>query len=127
MNAILAVLRRVSLGAIVILILSAVLKGALPGGTIRLCLLASPLLYLMFTFLTWQKDKQTGGYITDEIKVDIPTHGFFTTLIKYLAIDVVSPVGVIVNLLRDTEAKVFMLVATYAIILAYAAVWFFVL
>lgn len=127
MNVFLAAFRRISLGGIVLLILSIALKGGLPAGNLKIALLLSPLIYIIAAFFTWLSVKHMTDYVNDELGTVIPSNSFVTSLFRGLVIDIVSPIGVLVGLFGDMSTRVIMFVITYVIILACVGVWFFVL
>ena len=127
MNLILNILRRITLGGTVLLILSLVLKGGLPSGDLGIFFLICPLLYLLFVFFTWLSAKHSTAHISELTGMDIPSNNYFVTLFRGLAIDIVSPIGTIIDLFKDSSTKIVALITTYIIILAYAVIWFFVL
>ncbi len=127
MNVFLSILRRISLGGFIILILSLVLKGGIPKGYLGWFLLLSPVLYLLFMFFTWLSAKHTTEDIEEMLGVDLESNNYGVTLARGLGIDLISPIGVIVGLFKDSSTKVVMFVSTYIIILAYVVIWFFII
>lgn len=128
MNLFVMVLRRIAFGGMVILILSLVLRGGLPENhTISIFLIVSPLLYLLFSFFSWMSAKKMTEEFSVMLDEDIPSNNYLVTVIRGLVIDLVSPIGVIVNLFSGKGSGVAGLVFTYAIIVAYVCLWVFVL
>ncbi len=127
MNVFLAILRRIALGGIVILVLSLVLKGAIPAGNLGKFCIACPFVYLILQFFSWLSAKHMTDEISEELGIDIESNNYFVTLLRGLIIDIFSPLIVIFTLFKDTSVKWVMFIATYVIILAYAGIWFFVI
>ena len=127
MNVFLAILRRIALGGIVLLVLSLVLKGSLPAGKLGYFCIACPFVYLILQFFSWLSAKHITDEISDELGIDIESNNYFVTLLRGLIIDIFSPLIVIFTLFKDTSVKWVMFIATYAIILAYVGIWFFVI
>ena len=127
MNTFLLILRRISLGGFIFLVVSLILKGTIPYDSIGLFLIASPFLYLLFMLFTWLKAKHTTKRLSEETGVDIPSNGYFKTLARGLAIDVSSPIGDIICLFTDKnrsmKTKIVTLVITLLIVLAYLILW----
>ena len=48
-------------------------------------------------FFTWLSAKSSTERISRQLGVDIPSNNYFTTLIRGLVIDVISPIGVMIN------------------------------
>lgn len=127
MNVFLAILRRIALGGIVLLVLSLVLKGALPTGKLGIFLIACPFAYLILQFFSWLSAKHIADDISDELGIDIESNNYFVTLLRGLVIDIFSPVIVLFTLFKDTSVKWIMFISTYVIILAYVGIWFLVI
>ena len=117
MNVFLAILRRIALGGIVLLVLSLVLKGSLPAGKLGYFCIACPFVYLILQFFSWLSAKHITDEISDELGIDIESNNYY----------IFSPLIVIFTLFKDTSVKWVMFIATYAIILAYVGIWFFVI
>ncbi|MCR5383794.1 MAG: hypothetical protein K6E72_04020 [Saccharofermentans sp.] len=108
MNALLAGLRRFSLGGIILSLLQKNFGFAI----IALAL------YLLFMFFTWLKAKHFTESISEGLGVEIPTNNYLIYLIRGLLIDLVSPIGVIIGLFKNQKNKVLMLILTYVAFIA---------
>ena len=82
---------------------------------------------MILQFFSWLSAKHITDEISDELGIDIESNNYFVTLLRGLIIDIFSPLIVIFTLFKDTSVKWVMFIATYAIILAYVGIWFFVI
>ncbi len=127
MNLFLGSFRKTSLGGIVLLVLTLVLKGTLPDAPWNWILLATPLIYLLFMFFTWLSARNSAKAISDQVGVDIPAKSFFATLARGFFLDITSPIGDIIRLFGKISTRFVSCVITYVIIAVCVCVWFFVL
>ncbi len=127
MNLLIGFLRKIALGATIVLILHIVIKGEMPKGYIAIILFASPVLYLFFMFLSYLKAKSFTKKFSGEYGVDIPSNGYGKTLLRGFVNDIFSPIGSIVGLFKDQGNKILVFITTYIVIAGYIALWFLVL
>lgn len=125
MSAFLATMRRFFLGAIIVSVLSIALKrqGTL-AAIIPLVLVCATSLYILFAVFSWIKINSKIKKMSNQFGQDLPKKGFISAFFRGLLLDLVSPVTVIVNLIKKTCSPVFMFISTYAIIVVYAVLWF---
>ena len=108
MNILLLILRRMALGGIIVSI----------AGFMPLLLVVFVPLYLLLAFFTWLSAKNNTERISEELGVDIPYNNYFVTLFRGLWIDLISPIGEIIGLFKDSKYKVVSFIFTYLIIIS---------
>ena len=125
MNAFLAMMRRVFLGTIVVSLLSIVVKGkGVLSRIMPLALICATGLYLLFMLFTWLQTNANIKKMAQQFSQDFPKKSFISALFRGLLLDIVSPIGVIVNLFKKRYSPAFMFISTYGIIVVYVVLWF---
>lgn len=123
----LATLRRISLGGIIVLIISLFLRKPIPQKQFYILLAGLIIAYLFFMFITWIRTRKSVDEFSEQYGMDIPKNGFVKTLFRGIVLDVLSPIVAIVDMFRQRENKVLNLFTTYIIVLGYLAIWFFII
>lgn len=126
MNVIFAVGRRIALFGTIFLIVFLCVRQTLPNGKVFILLLAMPVVYLVFGFLTWLSAKHSSRVLSEMAGVNFPEKGFGATFGRAITIDLISPIGAIVDAIRTRKAySIVVLIVTYCIALSYVILWFF--
>ena len=128
MNTFLGILRQLSLGGIVLSVLSLCLGSSFSVQVSIIAVVVFCLLYLLFVLFTWLKINRTIGAVSRQYNQDIPKKNYFSVLIRGLGLDIISPITVIIDLISKKKSNRWILfVSTYIIIVLCVVLWFFVI
>ena len=125
MNSFLSIMRRLFLGAIIVSVLSIIFKGqGMLSKDMPLVLICATVLYLLFAFFTWLQTNATIKKMAQQFNQEFPAKSFVSILFRGLLFDIVSPIGVILNLFKKTCSAACMFIGTYSIVVIYVVLWF---
>ncbi len=127
MTGFLGIMRRFSLGGVIVLILSIVLRGGVPSGYWGIFLMATPILYLLFSVFSWINVNHTVHRVSSKLDVDLPSQNFISYFFRALILDLFSPILLIIQLFGDLKWRFVVFIFSYIVYAFYVYLWFFIL
>ena len=115
----LGIMRRINLGAPIVLLLALILKHKAPVWFVLVCLLLSIPGYALFVFFTSKYLKTELFNFLSNDKYINEDHSYFSTLWKCIIIDVFSPITFFVDFYGGFIGKLITFISTYVTILFY--------